>query len=439
MPRVAFGANVGTVLRGDVQKGFEPVRDELERQLSRSAGGAAVAVYYQGRPVVDLWGGVSDEQGSPWQRDTMCVCYSTTKGVISTALHVLADRGLVDYDAPVARYWPEFAQAGKQAITVRDVLSHRAGLFNIRDLIDDARRMLDWEHMVGALAAATPVIVPAGATAYHALTYGYLVGEIIRRVSGRSLQQFLDEELAGPLGLDGCYIGTPAAELHRAARLIGAVARRPADARHALKQSPARRRQAWMFQTIQTMLRTFGHPVDFDRAASALTPRGISGLDFSSNEVLSACIPAANGLFTARALARLYAALAGGGELDGVRLLSPGTVARATEVQSQGYDQITVFKMYWRLGYHRVGSLRGGPRHGFGHFGWGGSGAWADPTRNLSMAFVVNTGSGTPIGDLRILRLNTLALECARKVHEARPGARPQGWRPRLVQRLRRA
>jgi CubicO group peptidase (beta-lactamase class C family) len=199
------------VLRGDVHKDFQSVAGELERQLRKSGGGAALCVYYQGKPVVDLWGGTRDERGTPWERDTMCVSYSTTKGVISTALHLLADRELVDYDAPVARYWPEFAQAGKQAITLRDVLSHRAGLFNIRDLVDHASRMLDWEHMTRALAAAAPNPVPAGATAYQALTYGYIIGEIIRRVSGRPLAEFLATELAAPLGLDGLYIGAPAA------------------------------------------------------------------------------------------------------------------------------------------------------------------------------------------------------------------------------------
>src|SRR5258706_11948570 len=150
------------MLHGEVHEAFRPVAAELERHLRRSSGGAALCVYHQGRPVIDLWGGVRDERGSSWERDTMCVSYSTSKGVVSTALHVLADRGLVAYDTPVARYWPEFAQAGKHAITVRDVLSHRAGMFNIRDLIDDARRMLDWEHMVGALAAAAAKPVPAG-------------------------------------------------------------------------------------------------------------------------------------------------------------------------------------------------------------------------------------------------------------------------------------
>lgn len=404
----------GPVIHGEVSPGFEPVARQLEAQLARGGGGA-VTVYHRGRPVVDVWGGVRDEAGTPWQRDTMAVSYSTTKGVIATALHVLADRGQLDYDAPVARYWPEFARAGKAGITVRDVLAHRAGLFNIRDLIDDARRMLDWEHMVEALAAAAPAPVPAGATAYQALTWGYLVGELVRRVSGRPVPDFLAAELAAPLGLDGLYIGAPPGELARAARLIGSPARRPRTGQGEATFAAARRRRQRVFGAVERALRLIGHPVDFERAAAALAPRGISSFDFSSDEVLAACIPAANGLFTARSLARLYATLAAGGTLDGVRLLSPATVARATEIQSHGYDQVTIFRMRWRLGYHRVGTLRGVPPRAFGHFGWGGSGAWADPDHQLALGFVVNTGRGTPIGDLRILRLGTAALAGARR------------------------
>ena len=404
------------MVHGVVEPGFEPVAKQLAAQLAaRQRGGAAVCVYHRGRCVVDVWGGVKDEEGRPWQRDTMAVSYSTTKGVVSTALHVLADRGELDYDAPVARYWPAFAQAGKGAITVRDVLAHKAGLFNIRDLIDDARRMLDWDHMVEALAAAAPAPVPTGATAYQALTYGYVIGELIRRVSGRPVPQFLADEIAGPLGLDGLYIGAPASELHRAARLVGSPARRERTASDDDAFGAQRRRRQRLFRAAERALRLFGHPVDFQRAAAALAPKGISTFDFSCDDVLQACIPAANGLFTARSLARLYATLAAGGAIDGVRLVSPETVARATEIQCQGYDQVTIFRMRWRLGYHRVGSFRGVPARAFGHFGWGGSGAWGDPDSELALGFVVNTGSGTPIGDLRILRLNTVALACARR------------------------
>lgn len=403
------------MIHGDVQPGFEPLAKELARQLAKSRGGAAVCAYHRGLPVVDIWGGVRDERGAPWQRDTMAVSYSTTKGVISTALHVLADRGLIDYDARVAKYWPEFAQGGKGGITVRHVLTHQAGLFNVRDLIDDARRLLDWDYMIKVLAAAPPTIIPPGATAYQALTYGYLVGELVRRISGRSVPQFLAEELAGPLGLDGLYIGAPADQLHRAARLIGHAARGPRSPEAMRAQSQARLRRKRVFGAVERALRFVGHPVDFERAASALAPRGISAFDFSSDEVLRACIPAANGLFTARSLARLYAMLAAGGTLDGVRILSPATVARATEIQHRGFDQITVLRMKWRLGYHRVPTLRGGPPQAYGHFGWGGSGAWADPERQLSMAFIVNTGAGSPIGDLRILRLNAALMACAKR------------------------
>jgi CubicO group peptidase (beta-lactamase class C family) len=400
------------MLHGEVEPAFQPLARELARQLDRAGGGAALCVYHRGRCVLDLWGGVRDETGAPWQADTMCVSYSTTKGVISTALHLLADRGLLDYDAPVARYWPEFAQAGKQDLTVREVLSHRAGLFNIRDLVDDARQMLDWEHMTRALAAAPRAPIPERATAYQALTYGHLVGELIRRLTGQSVSAFLADELAGPLQLDGLYIGAPADQLPRAARLLGAPARRPPGAR--VDGDAGRRRRRMIFGAVERVLRAVGHPVDFERAAAALAPRGISSFDFSSDEVLAACIPAANGLFTARSLARMYAALAGGGRLDGVRLLSEPAVARAAHVQGHGFDQITVFRMRWRLGYHRVGSFRGEVRHAFGHFGWGGSGAWADPERELALGFVVNTGSGTPVGDFRILRLNTILLGCVR-------------------------
>ncbi|MCB9562549.1 MAG: beta-lactamase family protein [Kofleriaceae bacterium] len=390
----------------------------MARQLRGARGGAAVCAYHRGRCVADLWGGVRDEAGAPWQRDTMCVSYSTTKGVVSTALHVLADRGEVDYDAPVARYWPEFAQAGKGAITIRDVMTHRAGLFNVRDLVDDARRLLDWDHMTAALAAAAPAPLPPRATAYQALTYGFLIGEVIQRVSGRSLATFIADELAGPLGLDGLYIGAPADQLHRAARLVDAPARRDraAGPRGAADRSAAARRRRRIYGAVERLLKLAGHPVDFDRAAAALAPPGISRFDFSSDEVLAASIPAANGLFTARSLARLYAMLAAGGELDGVRVLSRDTVARATEIQTHGYDQITIFKMRWRLGYHRIGSFRGVAPRAFGHFGWGGSGAWGDPDRQVALGFIVNSGSGTPIGDLRILRLNTALYDCVRRL-----------------------
>ena len=418
-------------LGGHVERGFEPIAREIERQLRKTGGGAAVCAYHEGRCVLDLWGGARDAAGAAWERDTMAVSYSTTKGVVATALHVLADRGLLDYDAPVARYWPEFAQAGKASITVRALLSHRAGLFNVRAMIDDAKRLLDWEHMVEALAAARPEPLPEQASAYHALTFGHLVGELVRRVSGRSLQAFIADEIAGPLGLDGLYIGAPERELHRAASLVRAGKARGEAAQGSAQRRAGQRRRA-VFSVVERVLRAAGHPFRVERVEGALAPRGIGQLDFSSPSFLRACVPSANGLFTARSLARLYAALAGGGALEGVRLMSPQTVARATEIQVRGFDEVIIFRMRWRLGYHRIGTLRGVPRRAFGHFGWGGSGAWADPTRNLSFAYVVNAGTGTPIGDLRILRLNTLLLDCVRTRRAGAKAARPRSRWPQI-------
>lgn len=404
------------MLHGHIHPDFHPLARALERQLSKTSGGAAVCVYHEGECVADLWGGYRDAEGTLWERDTMSVSYSTTKGVTSTALHLLADRGLVDYDAPVADYWPEFAAAGKQDITVRDVMCHRAGMFNIRDLIDDARRMLEWDYMIEALARAPAATLPGTASAYQALTYGYLVGEIIQRASGRALGELVQTEIAEPLGLDGLYIGVPAEQLHRAARLIDFPGRKQTNGSGGnAKPSRSRRRRELIARALQVTLRAVGHPVDLGRAAAALVPRGIGSFDFSSDEVLQASIPAANGMFTARSLARLYAALANGGELDGVRLMTPETIERATQIQVRGYDQITLFPMRWRLGYHRVGTMRGVPRRAFGHFGYGGSGAWADPVRNMSVAMTLNSGGGTPMGDFRMLRMNTVALACARQ------------------------
>lgn len=400
-----------TDVQGTTAPGFEALRDTFAATLRKRPGGAAVAAYHRGRRVVDLWAGARDESGAPWGPDTACVCYSTTKGVVATALHVLVDRGVLDYDDPVVAHWPEFGAAGKESITVRDVLAHRAGLFDVRALVADARELLDWDHMTGALAAATPQPPPRGHSAYQALTWGYLVGEIMRRASGREVPELVRTELAAPLGIDRLHVGAPEGALDDVARLVGSPARStggPSPRRRA-----AQRRQQRVFRTAEKVLRRFGHPIDLRRAAAALGPEGISSFDFSSDEVLQACIPAANGLFSARALSRLYAALAGGGALDGVRILSPETLSRATAIQVRGFDQVTLFRMRWRLGYHRVQTLRGVLPRGFGHFGWGGSGAWADPGRELSFAYVVNTGTGTPIGDLRISRLSTRLVHCA--------------------------
>ena len=375
--------------------GFENVARVFRRQLRRTTGGAAVAVYYRGELVVDLWGGRRGE-GQPWQRDTLAMCFSTTKGVISTALHLLADRGQIEYDAPVAAYWPQFAQGGKEHVTVRHILTHSAGLHRMRTLVDHAQRMLDWEYMVAALERAEPAYEPGTRHGYHALTYGWLAGELIRRVSGRPVARFVEEELARPLGLDGLYVGCPSEQRGRAAPLApmaGPLGRRLGLQPGAVLGGPLGR--------IPELLRL---PVSPRRFANALLPRGIEDVLWGP-EVMDAEIPAANGFFTARSLARLYSLLAHGGEAGGVRLLSPHTVEELAVVHSRGPDLVLILPMGWRLGYHSAFTTRGTVRGAFGHFGFGGSGGWADPRRDLAMAMVCNRGTGTPIGDLRMAEL----------------------------------
>ncbi len=396
------------MLEGFVHPAFAPVAEVLKAQIPvDGAGGAALCVYHRGEQVVDCWAGTRDADGEPWGEDTLSLSYSTTKGVASTLLHVMADRGLVDYDAPVAHYWPEFGHSGKDRITVRQVMCHEAGLYGIRDMVDHGCRMLDWEYMVEALSDAIPVHEPGQAHGYHGLTYGWLVGELIRRVTGKPFTEVVQTELAAPLGLDGLHIGLPPDQMHRRARLFQPLMER---GRGAEDTSERLERYA---RGVNRLLRFMRMPIDLEQLTSALLPRGMDEVDFNSPEFASAAIPSANGMFTARSLARLYAVLANDGELDGVRLLRRETIWRATEVQNTGVGRVIPFPMHWRLGYHRVPTIGVRVPNGFGHFGFGGSGAWADPDRQLSVAMTLNSGIGTPFGDLRMVRIGSAAARCA--------------------------
>jgi CubicO group peptidase (beta-lactamase class C family) len=398
------------VVDGTLHPDFVTVADAFRLQLQRYAGGAALCVYHRGACVVDLWGGVRDRAGNAWRRDTMAPSFSTTKGVASTLLHMMVDRGLLKYDDPVAKHWPEFAQAGKGTITVRHVLAHQSGLYHIRQMIDDAQRMLDWEYMVRAIERTPPVHPPGERSGYHGLTYGFLVGEILQRVTGRGFSQLVQDEIAQPLGLDGLYVGAPEAALARAAELIwpspGLLGRLAIGPQ--LGDTLERAAAVW-----RRALLLVGVDIDLGSVLDALAPRGISSFDFGAPDTLRVAIPAANGLFTARALARMYAALAGGGTLDGVRLLSRDTLRRAAQVQGRAARRAVLpFDMRWRLGYHAIFTTQGIPKHAFGHFGFGGSGAWADPRRELAVGMIVNSGMGTPFGDLRIARISGAVLRC---------------------------
>ncbi len=383
------------MIDGTWDPAFGEVADLLDRQLTGAGrGGAAVSVYWRGTKVVDVWGGFFDNEGTPWREDTMCMSFSTTKGVTATALHICIDRGLLDYDDLVSKHWPEFARDGKETITVRHVLADEAGLYDVVSMLDSPEQLLDWGAMIAAIERSRPAFEPGTANAYHAVTFGYLVGELIARVSGRGISEFVQTEIAAPLGLDGCFIGLPAAELHRVSPMMLSAGASITAGSGALGELAA----------------AMGYELSPERVEAALAvevARDIM-LDPAS---LAHPIPAANGVFTARSLARMYAALAADGELDGVRLLSPETLARATEVQNDRPDLVIVFPMHWRLGYHLVFTAAGELPNGFGHSGLGGSGGWADPDRQLAVAMTVNRMGNSISADDRFLTIGGAAVQ----------------------------
>ncbi|MBT2441171.1 beta-lactamase family protein [Streptomyces sp. ISL-36] len=362
---------------GEVAPGFEPVREAFIKNFTQHGDiGAAVCVYQHGRPVVDLWGGVADpETGRPWTRDTLQLVYSATKGATATAVHMLAERGMLDLDAPVAKYWPEFAANGKADIPVRWLLSHQAGLVALDQPLP-LTEALAWDPMATALAAQRPLWAPGTAHGYHGRTWGWLVGEVIRRVSGRSPGRFFDDEIASPLALD-FFIGLPASERGRVSRM---VYRPPAVD---LTTVPA----GSLPEELREQVAAWRDPNSFGNRAFAVTDP--AGIDFDSPEVQAAELPSSNGIGTARAVARMYAALIG--EVDGVRLLAPETLASATAEQASGQDQVMLIPSRFSTGYMLpTGSSPMTGPNVFGHTGRGGSLGFADPDHAIAFGYVMN-------------------------------------------------
>ncbi|MFD3746841.1 serine hydrolase domain-containing protein [Nocardia sp. NPDC058633] len=369
------------------------VFDHLFRKPSH--GGGALCVYLHGEPVVDVWAGYASP-GVPWTADSVALGFSTGKGVASTVMHQLADRGQLDYDSPVAEYWPEFAAAGKADISVRDVLTHRAGLHRLRGLLPGPiESFLDDEAVTAALAAATPDPRHRITSGYHGISYGHLAAEIVRRVTGRDFVDVVRTELAEPLGAEELWF------------------RVPQDQRHRIATTFPRLRAAGMdWDTGSDLLGRTRFS-----AAAETTPRGFADLIVDAR-VHDSVMPGVNGVFSARALARVYAALANGGELDGTRILSPDAIRRVATRQVFTPDYVLAFRIPWALGFHGVPMKpsKADPISAFGHFGLGGSGAFADPETGLSLAFVTNRLGGklTPLGDARLTRLGTIAHNIAK-------------------------
>lgn len=339
--------------------------------------GASFAATLGGEPVVDLWAGFADAARTrPWQRDTIVNVFSTTKAVTALCAHVLVDRGQLDLDAPVARYWPAFAANGKGAISARHLLSHTAGLAALRTRLTP-ESFFDWETMTAALAAERPWWEPGTANGYHALTYGYLVGELVRRIDGRTLGTFARDEIARPLAAD-FHIGLAAGEDHRVAEMIP-----PTEAERAgsASLSPA---------PDSLMAAVMGNP--------PMTPEVANLPAWRRAE-----IPAANGHGNARSVARIMSALACGGTLDGVRVLSRDTIERAIEEQIYQPDLVLGFPIRWGLGFMlNSPTLPVSPNpHTFGHGGWGGSLGFADLDAAASWSYVMNKMTPGTAGDNR--------------------------------------
>ena len=391
------------MLEGTIHPDYAEVASSLRRAIPRTGhGGAAVCVYHRGRCVVDLWGGTRDGEGSPWCEDTVCLSFSTTKGVASTLLHILVDRGRAAYDDPVSRHWPEFGAQGKDSITVRQLLCHEAGLYRIAEMVERPAEMLDWEHMKQVVANAAPVHAPGATHGYHGLTYGWLIGGLVESIAERPFQRVLREELVEPLNIEGMFIGMPAEAMARRAKLRDVLVEPPS--------SPTDDWRATLRERIEEALTVVG--IELPEFRASMMPFS-EAFDWNDDAVAAAVIPAANGHFTARSLAKMYSMIANGGELDGVRLLSRDTVAEIGRVQNRGRDKVLFVPMQWRLGYHRAFVLGARVPAAFGHYGYGSSGAFCDPSRNLAVAMTVNSGAASTSAYSRLPRVAGAAVRAS--------------------------
>jgi CubicO group peptidase (beta-lactamase class C family) len=352
-------------LQGWAEPGFGAVADTFAANFAeRGDVGANATVYCHGRPVVDLWGGVADPTtGRPWTEETVANIFSCSKGLMATLVNILIQEGRLDPDQPVAAYWPEFAANGKGAITVRVLLSHQAGLAHIEGDYTLAEA-LSWDPIVAALAAQAPQWPPGSRHGYHMRSFGWLTGELVRRVTGRTPDAELRARLAEPLRLS-TWLGMPPDEQRRCARL--------------LPPAPSGLDIAALFGADSLTAKVWTGPSDLFHYDDM----------WNRPELRAAVIPSSGGISDARSLARVYAACIG--EVDGVRLLDAATAARAATPEADGTDAILGLPSAFGLGYGVGASLPPSCGPGsFGHGGAGGSAAWADPDAGLAFAYVMN-------------------------------------------------
>jgi CubicO group peptidase (beta-lactamase class C family) len=359
---------------GTCDPGFADVKHAFARNFEDGLEiGASFAATVDGEFVVDLWAGHADRaRRRPWEQHTIVNVYSTTKPMTALCALMLVDRGQLDLDAPVARYWPEFAQAGKDALPVRYLLSHTSGLAGFADPIP-AEALYDWDRIVHLLAAQAPMWEPGTQSGYHALTFGHLLGEVVRRVTGRTLGTFFREEVAEPLGAD-FHIGLTEEHEPRVGEIIP-----PPATDLAAEAEPG-----------SLTAKILGNPT-------------MSGAIANERAWRTAEIPAANGHGNARSVARVTAAMACGGELDGVRLLTPATLEKTIEEQCYGKDLVLDLPIRWGLGFGLTSKeipVGPNPRTLFWG-GWGGSLVVIDLDARLSFSYVMNRMGSTTMGDTR--------------------------------------
>jgi len=362
-----------TEIQGQCSERFDAVREQFAANFANGLErGASVAVTLHGEPVVDLWAGDADGEGRPWASDTIVNVWSTTKTMSAICLLMLADRDELDLDAPIADCWPEFAANGKDAITTAQVMGHTAGLSGWDPTIE-ADDLYDWDKAVGVLAAQAPWWEPGAYSGYHALTQGYLEGEVVRRITGRTIGAFFREQVAELLGAD-FHIGLPASEEHRVGEMV----------------PPG--------------VGLGGADLDLTSIAGrSLLSAPISGAECNTREWRASEIPAAGGTSNARAVARVHSALANGGTVDGVRLLSAEGVERIFVEQAHDVDAVLGMKMRLGTGFGLMNEtipLSPNPRACFWG-GWGGSIAVIDLDAGLSVAYVMNQMADGLVGDLR--------------------------------------
>jgi len=374
---------------------FAPLREVFAASFANGEEiGASVAVVIDGRPVVSLFGGHADPAKTrPWTADTLVNVYSTTKGMAALCLHQLVEEGKVDLDAPVARYWPEFAAAGKAEVPVRWLLSHRVGLPAVRKLLP-GEALYDWSAMITALAAETPWWTPGERHGYHAVTFGWLVGEVVRRVTGKSVGTVFRERIAAPLGAD-FYIGLPEALDSRVAEL-GAMVTTPAPDTGGFNLM-----EAFLKEPEGMVARAFMNP---------------PSMAFGPNNPAwrRAEIPAANGQANALGIAKVYGAVVA--PEAGHRVLAPESVARASAPQSNGKDAVLQLETRFGLGF-MIPQARRDARFGpgersFGHPGAGGSLGFGDPEARIGFGYAMNKMGPSILMDVRPLALIDALYSC---------------------------